>query len=190
MSKLGDDVPEEVGEIRAELDRIFTRHGYQLIDAESRVTGRDFLEKIWKMIIQIPVGICIVDKSMSVKTYANIFYELGLMQAYGKETIVIKTCDAEIPSDFIRTEYITYNKSFTARVEKFIKYLSDASEYYRKMADQLEKNPLLVIDYLRRAYLLSGDKYLVSKARNVVKELDLSGRAKNSVEMLHAAFCR
>ena len=112
------------------------------------------------------------------------------MQAYGKETIVIKTNDAEIPSDFIRTEYIAYNRSFTAKVEKFIKHLFYMSEHYRMMADQLEKNPLLFIDYLRRAYLLSGNEDLLLEARNVVKGLDLSGRAKNSVEMLHAAFCR
>ena len=190
MTKLGDDIPDEINQIRIELEELLKQYEYKIYDAESFITGRDFLEKIWRMIIQIPVGICIVHKDMSVKTYANIFYELGLMQACGKETIVIKTKNAEIPSDFIRTEYISYGNKFSNNISKYMKNLITVSAHYEKMAEQLDRNPLLSIDYLRRAYLLSGDEDLLSKARDVVKKLDLSDRAMNSVEMLHAEFCQ
>ena len=52
------------------------------------------------------------------------------------------------------------------------------------MANQLEKNPLLSIDYLRRAYLISGDEAHKKKIQMFSDALDLAARAKNSVERL------
>lgn len=52
------------------------------------------------------------------------------------------------------------------------------------MADQLEKNPLLSIDYLKRAYLITADQKLIMKIGNLVKQANFGDRAKNSVEML------
>lgn len=189
MTKLGDGVSKELSAVRKQLESSLDEYGFRLVDAESRVTGRDFLEKIWRMILEVPVGIVIIDSDMSEKTYANIFYELGIMQAYGKETLVIKTMEAAIPSDFLRTEYIPFNESFESRIEKYLKNLEQLAEYYEKLADQLEKNPLLSLDYMRRAYLLSGDSSIRERARETLTELRLSERAKNSVEMLHASFC-
>lgn len=58
------------------------------------------------------------------------------------------------------------------------------ADYYASIADQLENNPLLAIDYLRRAYLISGEEGLRVKAREMFEEASIEGRAKNSVERL------
>jgi hypothetical protein len=125
---------------------------------------------------------------MKPSTIANVFYELGLMQAYGKETLVIKTASTVVPSDFVRTEYVQYGPDFHARIGRFFRSLDERAEYYALMADQVEKNPLLAIDYLRRAYLLTGDNALKDQAKAVFGTARLSGRAKNSVEMLLVDF--
>jgi hypothetical protein len=121
---------------------------------------------------------------MGPSTIANIFYELGLMQAYGKETIV-KTPNAAVPSDFVRQEYLEYDDAFEGRMQQFFEYLTVARPaYFQMMAEQLERNPLLAIDYHRRAYLLSGREECKSCIDEIRSEERFEGRAKNSVEML------
>jgi hypothetical protein len=46
----------------------------------------------------------------------------------------------------------------------------------------------LAIDYLRRAYLISGDVRHRSRAKVLLNAAELKGRARNSVEMLLARF--
>ena len=62
------------------------------------------------------------------------------------------------------------------------------ADHYELVADQLEKNPVLAIDYLKRAFLISGDVRLREKAGAFVEDAVLHNRAKNSVELLAAAF--
>lgn len=190
MTKLGTAIPAEIPEIRESIEEVLGKYNYTSIDANSCITGRDILNKIWKLIVQVPIGICIVHEKMNERTYANLFYELGLMQAYGKETLVIRQGSATIPSDFVRTEYVSYDKYFQKHMCQYMDNLSKISEHYEEMADQLENNPLLSLDYLRRAYMLNGDERIRGRAREVLTELRVSGRAKNSVEMLHASFCQ
>ncbi|MBW6471423.1 MAG: hypothetical protein K0A90_09420 [Methanosarcinaceae archaeon] len=188
MTKLGQPISSEIEDIRVELHKILDKQQIKEIDAESIVTGRDFLMKIWNLITTVPLGIAIIDNNMSGQTLSNIFYEIGFMQACGKETLVIKTKDAKIPSDFIRTEYVEYGNHFENKLDKFFNTFFALPEYYDNMAEALENNPLLVIDYLRRAYLISGDAEYKKKANIIYNELPIGGRAKNSVEALLVNF--
>jgi hypothetical protein len=179
---------QEVIKIRHSLTQILRPHGIKVIDAGSVVTGKDFLLKIWSLILAVPLGIAIVSENMRTDTMSNIFYELGALQAYGKETLIIKTEAATIPSDFVRTEYVKYDKDFKDKMQGFLKNFMAMAEYYETAADQLQNNPLLSIDYLRRAYLISANADLRTKVKQIVASMALDGRAKNSVEMLLANF--
>lgn len=188
MTKLGQPISHEIENIKIELRKVFEKRQIEEIDAESIVTGRDFLMKIWNLIITVPLGIAIIDNNMSGQTLSNIFYEIGFMQACGKETLVIKTKDAKIPSDFIRTEYVEYGNRFENKLDKFFNTFFTLPEYYDEMAEVLENNPLLAIDYLRRAYLISGDTKYNTKANIIYNDLPTDGRAKNCVEALLVNF--
>jgi hypothetical protein len=188
MTQLGGSIPPILSEIRSALASTLRTARFDLIDANSSITGRDFLLKIWEIIVAVPLGIAIIHEDMKPATVANVFYELGLMQAYGKETLVVKTKNAAIPSDFVRTEYVQYGADFQDRIQRFLRSLDERAGYYALVADQLENNPLLAIDYLRRAYLLTGDKSLKEDARAIFDKAQLTGRAKNSVEMLLVDF--
>jgi len=106
MTQLGEPVSNIVNQIREDLVNRLTRRRIKVIDAESEVSGRDFLLKIWKLLIGVPLGIAIIHQDMSRETFANIFYEVGLMHACGKEVLIIKTKETKVPSDFVRTEYL------------------------------------------------------------------------------------
>ena len=157
MTQLGNPIPREIKNIRKTLEKYLKQKKFKTIDAHSDIRGKDFLMKIWGMILSVPVGIAIISKELTPYTLANIFYEIGLLQAYGKETLVIKTQDSYVPSDFVRTEYIEYDRNFKKKITTFLDGLEEQSQYYATASNLLEGNPLLSIDYLRRAYLISGD---------------------------------
>lgn len=66
--------------------------------------------------------------------------------------------------------------------------LLDLGDFFETMADQLEKNPLLEIDYLRRAYLITENEALKKRAETIYQSAELGIRARNSVEAMMKNF--
>ena len=188
MTQLGGGVPPEVDNVRRDLGRILGAYDFRLIDANSTITGKDFLAKIWHMIVAVPLAVAVVHKEMKPKTLWNVYYEIGVAQALGKETIVIKGEGVDVPSDFVRTEYIEYDANFEAKAGTFLEGILERARYYEDMSDLLEQNPLLAIDYLRRAFLLHGEVGCRDRAKTILNGLSLEGRARDSVEMMLAEF--
>jgi hypothetical protein len=171
MTQMGKYVPPVITKIRTKIKKLLNDKNYTLLDAGSKVTGRDFLNKIWGMILSVPIGVAIVDKDMRSTAVQNVFYEIGLMQAYGKETIVIKTQGTEVPSDFIRTEYIEYSdhdRLFNREFRKFLRNCEDRATYYALLAEELRNNPILAFDYYRRSYLITGNNTYATLAQDLI----------------------
>lgn len=188
MTKLSNPVPNICIEACGYIKDIFKDRNIECVNADSITTGRDFLSKIWDLIISVPIGVAIVHEDYPSQTLANIFYEIGLLHALGKEVLVVKSRGFKIPSDFNRTEYVEYNGSFEVKFRSFVNGLDDRINYYINLAQQVENNPLLAIDYYRRAYLLSGDDSFKDEAAKIFQGAGLEGRAKSSVEMLLSGF--
>lgn len=188
MTRLGKPIPTMVDDIRAAVTERCNQANYNIIDASARVTGRDFLLKIWRLIVSSPLAIGVVHEDIPSTTQANIYYELGIAQALGKETIIIKSPNADVPSDFVRSEYIEFDESFRKQFDAYLQSVIEQAEHYELVADQLDRNPILAIDYLKRAYLITGEDRLKGKAKELLKEAGLEKRATNSVELLAATF--
>ena len=166
MTKLGNSIPKEIKKIKSNLKKYLNSMDIKVIDANSIITGRDFLVKIWEMLVSVPLGIAIITKNLSPITMANIFYEIGILQTLGKETLIVKSKDSKIPSDFVRTEYIEYKKysrGFKRELNKYLKTFFKQANYYDTLGSELEKNPLIAIDYLKRAYLRDGNSDIKDK---------------------------
>lgn len=189
MTKLGPQTPPTVQKIRERVTAIFKKNNIEVIDAKSVATGKDILDKIWRLIAAVPIGVAIEYPNMSRSTMSNILYEFGLMHAMGKEVLRVLAPKAIVPSDLSRTEYIRYDDEFDDQFPKFIDSLQERADYYDTMADQLNQDPLLAIDFYRRAYLLTANEEYRLKARALLKAAGLDKRAKGSVEMLVASFC-
>lgn len=188
MGAMGGVLPPEVTKARQRVTSLLKTAGFSVVDAASVTTGKDYLLKIWLLTVTCPVGVAIVHDGIRPETMANVFYELGLMHAYGRETVVIRIGNVNLPSDLVRTEYITFDGRFTSTFRKFLESLRERSGYYLTLADQLENNPLLAIDYVRRSYLLSGDKSLKARARQIFDASGLMSRGLGSVERLMSKF--
>ncbi|MFP6746990.1 MAG: hypothetical protein VCD66_05250, partial [Alphaproteobacteria bacterium] len=183
-----EPIPQMVDDIRIEQKKSCAKFGYEVIDAQTTVTGRDFLLKIWHSIASAPLSVAVVHEDIPKLTQENIFYELGVAQAMGKETVVIKSPNAEVPSDFVRSEYITFNHAFSAKFDAYLQSLFVFAEYCETIADQLDRDPIMALDYLKRAFLINGDQRLQTKAHDIAGAAGLESRAANSVEMLAANF--
>jgi len=188
MTRLGNPVPLMVEDMREAIEQCCDMHDYSVIDARARVTGRDFLLKIWKLIASAPLSVGILHEDIPESTQANIFYEIGVAQAMGKETVIIKSPGSIMPSDFVRSEYIEFDDDFGDKFDAFLSSVFEQADYYELLADQLEKNPVLALDYLKRAYLITGEDTLINKAESIVEGAGLEERAANSVELLAATF--
>ena len=111
-----------------------------------------------------------------------------MAQALGKETLLVKSPGASVPSDFVRTEYVEFDERFDANFAAYLNTLQRQAEHYAVIAHELERNPVLAIDYLKRAFLITGDEGLRGRAQALLDDAGLDDRAKNSVEQLAAAF--
>jgi hypothetical protein len=169
MTQLGLSIPDSLTNIRTDLAKELSKRSIKELDANSYIKGKDFLSKIWRQVLAVPMGIAIVTKEMKVSTISNIFYEIGVLNALGKETIVIKTKDFAIPSDFIRTEYIEYDEKFSNKINNFLDQVFELADHYEIMGESLETNPLLTIDYYKRAYLITGDKEYFNKTKEITE---------------------
>jgi hypothetical protein len=188
MTVMGKPVPDKARDAKSRINAALRRAKFRTVDAASATTGKDFLLKIWTLAVSCPVGIAIVHEGIRPETMANVFYELGWMHAYGRETVVIKVGDVKLPSDLVRTEYIEMDEGFSRSFGDFLTSLRERAKYYQTLADLLEANPLLAIDYLRRAYLLTGEVALRRRAKQIFTESGLAGRARDSVERLMVTF--
>ena len=144
--------------------------------------------KIWKLIASTPLSVGICHEDIPTATQMNIYYELGVAQALGKETLVVKSPGAEVPSDLVRTEYVEFDNGFDAKFTKYLESLWEQADHYELVAEQLDRDPVLALDYLKRAFLISGDERLREKARIVRDGAGLDERARNSLELLAASF--
>ena len=188
MTRLGKLIPVEVAEMRSAITSACSKVDYQVIDASAKVTGRDFLLKIWKEIAASPLAVGIVHEDIPETSQANIYYELGVAQALGKETVLVKSAGSKIPSDFVRTEYIEFNSEFGKNFGNFLAGVFEQAEHYEIVSVQLERNPILAIDYLRRAFLITGDSKYQKMATQLRQSAGLEARAANSLELLAASF--
>lgn len=162
MTKLGES-PYMVEKMRKAISAKLKRRGYKLIDAGSEVTGGNMLEKIWNLLENTPVAIAVCCKGMRSGTLANIFYELGVAQAMGSETLIVKTRDFKVPSDLAGIEYVVFDEKFNENFGKYMDHLADRAKFYEELGAQLRNERGLALDYYRRAYLLAGDDGLRKK---------------------------
>ena len=181
MTQLSKNVDEEVKLCESKVREILSEFDYEVITAVDIVGGRDILLKIWKMLAASPIALGVLHERIPSKTTLNIVYEFGVAQALGKETALIKSDDMEIPSDLMRTEYLNLN-TLEGDLRQYMESLLKSAEFYKMLSQTTENNPLLSLDYMKRAYSLTGDEDILKDIKSVFLESDFSKRAKNSIE--------
>jgi hypothetical protein len=77
--------------------------GLECVRGDTSLRVGDLTQNIWNEVLQ--AGVIVADVSA---LNANVFYELGLAHALGKEVFIFKRKDAKIPADFGGAHYYEY----------------------------------------------------------------------------------
>lgn len=188
MFQQGGKIPDILKDAHNSLVEILESRNFYTIDANSRTTGRDFLYKIWEIAASVPIGFAIIHEKINPKSMANIFYELGIMQALGKETLVIRVGKAKIPSDFIRTEYVNFDENFETSIHSYIDALEAQAKHYIEISEYLLNNPILSLDYLKRAFLITKNKSIITKQKAILESSNLPTLSAKGLKTLFPNF--
>lgn len=137
---------------------------------------------ILKKIINSPLAVC----DMSSKN-PNVFYELGMRQAFDLPTVLMIDDNTKVPFDISGLRYVNYKKEMTYRnVKKTITELTDAiKDTYDKKDDKTEINSLIRLMELTSAKLdnsnISPDEKIellngleLKEIKKSIKDLTLS----------------
>lgn len=138
--------------------------------ANFRRTG-DYLSKILEQIRGVGFCIAIYSEGTRHKTLANIFLEIGMALLLGKPVVLVKTQQAIVPSDLVRSEYIQYDgddRKLGLELEQTIKNsVLDTADYLCTLAEIAEDadSPDFELAFQRysQALLMNGDRELICK---------------------------
>ncbi len=126
----------------------------------------DYLEKIIGLIRGCGFGVAIFSEYTPAPTMANIFFEVGMCHVFGKPVLLAKTEEAKIPSDFVRTEWVSLRKDkeerFRSDLGKALESIKEAGAFYKDMGDvALEADEVdyeVAFERLKQAVLIGGDE--------------------------------
>ncbi|HTR01273.1 MAG TPA: hypothetical protein VMH83_14840 [Candidatus Acidoferrum sp.] len=130
-------------------------------------------------------GTAIFSEFTPASTLANIFFEVALCNLLGKPVILVKTERAMAPSDFVRTEWVTYKDSkaqqFKTEFADSVNAVFKLAAYYEILGDiamdaefvDLE----LAFERYRQAYLITGGVIVKGKISQLAARARADGDA-------------
>lgn len=140
---------------------------------------KDFLEKIVQLIRGCGFGVAIFSQYTDAKSLANIFFEVGLCNMLGKPVVIVKSQDAQAPSDFVRTEWVSYRddeKELSNDFSKSLDALIDLSDFFEKLGDLAYEAEIqdfeLAYERYKQAVLLNGESKVRKKINTLLSDID------------------
>jgi len=174
----------KVSDLEVAMDSVVCQRLLRLgnpVKKAARQSGtKDYLEKIIQIIRGAGFGIAIFSEFTPAATLANIFFEIGLCGVLGKPVILVKSVEAKPPSDFVRTEWITFNpqdiKRFRRDLDESVKAIRDLANYYEELGDlALESEAVdleLAFERYRQAILIGNKQIVRGKIGRILQALD------------------
>lgn len=145
--------------------------GYKPIRADDTKASNMIMLDVLKNIVDCDMAIC----DLSSRN-ANVFYELGLRQAFDKKTILIRDGKHDVPFDLLGFRYVNYSPSL--RVDTVNKEINDIATMLDKTdnADITDANSIVSILKMRPAEIdpktLNKEESLIFSVLSKLSELD------------------
>lgn len=145
--------------------------GMEPIRADETVNTNLIQLDILRKVIDSDIAIC----DMSAKN-PNVFYELGVRQAFDKPTVLMIDEATIAPFDVSSLRYVTYNKGMKYRdVKTAITKLAEAlKDTYSKRADKTEINSLIRLMELTAPAQLGQTELSAEAKASLLNELQYS----------------
>jgi hypothetical protein len=189
----------KVSDVEVRMDKIVSEVleglGHPVTKAASLRGTKDYLEKIIQMIRGCGLGIAIFSEFTPAPTLANIFFEVGLCSVLGKPVILVKSDQSKAPSDFVRTEWVTYQGRNTRKLKKdlqsAIESVVELAQYYENLGDlAMEAEDVdieLAYERYKQSVLIAGSKSAQQKIESILNQLKDN---QESAELLQASRSR
>ena len=195
MLHSGQDVSGLEERIDAVVCACLARMKHDVKKASRHSGTKDYLEKIIQLIRGCGFGVAIFSEFTPASTLANIFFEIGLCGVLGKPVILVKSARAKPPSDFVRTEWITFIDGDSSRlrrdIEKAIRSIQELAIYYENLGDlalDAEEIDLeLAFERYRQAILIGNRKRVRVKIKDALAKL---APDKEPAQLLRASTSR
>lgn len=121
---------------------------------------RNLYCKICELILSSAFGVALITENTPKTALPNIFLEIGLMIAYGKEILILTDSLENIPSDLSGKEVIVFksDEELKKSIEKWSKEILKQIKYWNKLAriSLYAKDYEKTFEYLKRAVMF-GD---------------------------------
>lgn len=137
--------------------------GYKVIRADDAKASHMIMFDILKNIVECDMAIC----DLSSKN-ANVFYELGLRQAFNKKTILITDSITNTPFDITGFRYVKYSESL--RVDTVISDVREITAML-KTTDSASEDDINSIVNLLKVQPAQINKVQLNEQESVVYEL-------------------
>jgi hypothetical protein len=166
-------IESEMAEIS---ESVLRQRRFRPIRATSERGHKDFLVKIIQLIRGSGFGTAIFSEFTPAPTLANIFFEIALCNLLGKPVILVKSEDAKSPSDFVRTEWVTYGGGKRMQLRRdyadSVASIVRLSKYYETIGDialDAENVDLeLAFERFRQSFLINGRKSVRNKLKRII----------------------
>ncbi|APG52522.1 TPA: hypothetical protein U2M28_001333 [Providencia stuartii] len=162
--------------------------GYKPVIATDSKASNLIMFNILKNIVECDMAIC----DLSTKN-ANVFYELGLRQAFNKKTILITDGKEREPFDITGFRYVKYSPSL--RIDTVERNVTDIADMLKE-TELADENDINSITSLLKIHPASIDKSkeieLSNEGTMIIKMLDsvISKLNNESYEVVNSTFSR
>ncbi len=169
------------------VQQVLQDQGFTIVDAKDSTGGKDFLERILGLIRATGFTVAIFSHETRSTAIANIMLELGFALMCGKPLMIVKSEEAEAPSDITRTDWIVYRPGkeaeFKAEIALAAKEMKDLVEHEDTLLKvALEARSMdcaIAFERANKGFLLSGESRFVDAANVILgrlKDLEDGGR--------------
>ena len=195
MAPSEEKVPREVKPILSQVLKSLEKHSFKYIEGAKLVDYGDFACSICRQIQGVAFGIAVSSGEFPISSLCNIFWEKGLMQGFGKPVILFLDDSMDLPSDFVRTYAIFFNRKNWKM--KFHSLLTNIKKLPDKFLNVTGDISFEAGDYERAskyymdAFLLDESSKALTKVKRILSLLkdpdtDLKGLGSRLVQVLKA----
>jgi hypothetical protein len=171
MRQIGKPPAIDLAMARA-VEDVLRQRGFRTKDADASTGGKDFLERILELIRATGFTIAIFSDKTRPTALANIMLELGFAAMCGKPLLIVKSAKAEAPSDFSRTDWISYDETDESGFRSKLDQGLDAIESLVEYEDTLLSVALsaqsmdcaVAFERANKGFLLSGQAKFITAA--------------------------
>lgn len=164
---------EDTKQLRSKITATFASKEIHLINAMARTGSDDNYCKICEQIISSAFGVALITKNTPPESLNNIYLEIGLMRAFGKEALILTPDFNLITSDLAGKGVLPYENE---------------DEMNQKILNWIDQIPNKIHDYNTHAEITLDEFNDYEKFFDYSKKAIMFGDFTTPVERLNAVF--